>query len=302
MTMVVGTLAVVLLCASIALLSRQKPDADEKLTVVASFYPMAEFAHQVGGDHVRVTTLVKPGIEPHDYEPSPRDVANLYKAKVLVYNGAGLEKWIGKLAPDLTGHGVTLVETSQGLQLQTAPAGDSRAATDPHIWLDPVLAIQQVKRIQTALSKADPTHSKAYAQNATRYIQELQALDTDFRTGLAHCERHDIVTSHRAFGYLAAQYNLQVVNIAGLSPDDEPSPQDLATVADFVREHDVHYIFFETLVSPKLAQTIAAETGVQTMVFNPLEGLTQQQIDRGMSYTAVQKDNLQALRTALHCQ
>jgi zinc transport system substrate-binding protein len=270
-----------------------------KLRVTASFYPMAEFARHVGGSKVTVTTLVKPGVEPHDYDPSPKDIATVYKSNVLIYNGAGLEKWQSKLTNDLQSNHVTSVEASKGIPLKTD--GDN-GPIDPHVWLDPVLAQKEVANIRDAFIKADPKNRKAYATNADTYIAELQALDVDFQKGLQHCSQHEIVTSHQAFAYLAAEYQLGVHSIAGLSPDDEPSPQTLAQVADFVRANHVPYIFFENLVSPKLSATIAQETGAKTIAFNPLEGLSAADITSGKNYITVQKDNLQSLRTALHCQ
>lgn len=275
-----------------------------KLKVSASFYPMAEFARHVGGSKVAVTTLVRPGVEPHDYDPSAKDVANIYKSNVLVYNGAGLEKWEGKLANDLNSNHVLAVDASNGIQLKANDGSDAGndASTDPHVWMNPVLAQKEVANIRDAFIKADPKNRKTYETNAATYIAELQALDVDFQKGLKQCQLHDIVTSHQAFSYLAGEYNLTARGIAGLSPDNEPSPQTLAQVADFVRANHVQYIFFETLASPKLSDTIAQETGAKTIAFNPLEGLSDSEITSGKNYITVQKDNLQNLRTALNCQ
>jgi zinc transport system substrate-binding protein len=273
-----------------------------KLRVSASFYPMAEFARQVGGNHVQVTTLVKPGVEPHDYDPSPQDVATIYRSKVLIHNGAGLEKWVNKL--DLAANKVARVEASKSLNLHAKDANDTEntSATDPHVWMDPVLAQKEVSAIRDSFIKADPAHRKDYESNTAAYNAQLQALDVDFQKGLKQCAQHSVVTSHQALGYLAGEYHFTSLGIAGLSPDDEPSAQELAAVADFVHDHNIDYIFFETLVSPKLSQTIAQETGAQTIAFNPLEGLTPDEASQGKNYISVQKDNLQALRTALHCE
>jgi zinc transport system substrate-binding protein len=272
-----------------------------KLHVAASFYPMAEFARHVGGSKVSVVTLVKPGVEPHDYDPSAKDIATIYKSDVLVYNGAGLEKWEGKLASDLGANNVSAVEASRGISLRTSD-GSASAPTDPHVWMDPVIAQKEVANIRDAFIKADPKNRKAYEANAATYTAELQALDVDFQKGLQQCAQHTIVTSHQAFNYLANQYHLDVHAIAGLSPDDEPSPQALAQVADLVRAQHIRYIFFESLVSPKLSNTIAQETGAKAIAFNPLEGLSDSEILSGKNYISVQKDNLQSLRTVLDCQ
>jgi len=306
MRIIVVAVLVLLAAAGTWLTRHHHATSNGRLQVTASFYPLAEFARQVGGDNVSVTTLVQPGVEPHDYDPTPRDVAAMYTSKVFIYNGAGLETWIPRLQAELSQQGVIVVKASAGITYLAASGDEAGAeagtATDPHVWMAPELAIQEVTAIRDAFMQADPAHRQTYEANATRYIKSLSSLDSDFRAGLAHCQSREIVTSHQAFRYLATAYNLQTLSIAGLSPDDEPSPQKLAQVADFVRQHHVRYIFFEALVSPKLSQTIAQETGAQTIAFNPLEGLTQQQIASGQTYVSVQQANLQALRTALHCQ
>ena len=299
--LMIVVLAVLVAGVAIAVRRTTAPKGPQ-LAVTASFYPMAEFARQVGGDKITVTTLVKPGLEPHDYDPSPRDVAAIYNSKVLVYNGAGLEKWEGKLDADLRQHGVITVDASNGLTLKPAQTDSSEGAFDPHVWMAPQLAIPEVTNIKEALIQADPANQATYEANARGYIKQLQVLDGKFKKGLAACTSRSIVTSHQAFAYLTADYNLNALSISGLSPDDEPSPQKLAQVANFVHQNDVHYIFFEALVSPKLSQTIANETGAQTIAFNPLEGLTNAQLNSGQNYLTVQESNLQALRTALDCR
>ncbi len=300
------TLFAVLTVGGIALAQSRKPHSStgSRLRVAATFYPIAEFSRQVGGTAVEVHTLVKPGTEPHDYDPSPQDIAGIYNSRVLVYNGAGLERWVGKLQNSLAKNGVVSVNTSSGLHLRAKDPTDTEntSATDPHVWLDPALAMHQVTEIKAGLTAADPTHQALYERNANTYIAKLRELDTAFRSGLASCQLHDIVTSHQAFSYLAAQYGLHAIGIAGLSPDDEPSPAKLAQVADFAKNNNVRYIFFETLANPKLSQTIAQEIGAQTIVFNPLEGLTNAQVDDGQNYISVQQANLRALRTALDCK
>lgn len=301
MKKVVIATGIILALAAIGLLAMQHtaPTSD-KLPVTASFYPLAEFARQVGGDKVAVTTLIRPGVEPHDYDPTPKDVAKIYQSKVLVYNGAGLEPWVQKISNDAQKSGVSLVQTSKGLNLLAKT--EDHSSTDPHVWMDPVLAMQQVTAIKNAFIQADPANRTTYQANAQAYLAQLKELDAAFRHGLAQCQLRDIVTSHQAFAYLAKEYGLNALAISGLSPDDEPSPQELANVANFARAHRVTHIFFETLVSPKLSQTIAREVGAQTIVFNPLEGLTPDEMRAGKNYITVQKQNLQALQTALHCE
>lgn len=283
------------------------PSSEDKVRVSATFYPMAEFARQVGGDVVDVTTLVSPGVEPHDYDPTPQDMAGVHKSQVFIYNGAGFEPWAEKISDELSSDGVVVVNASDGIELMTRDDSDSEGGSgsessyDPHVWLDPVLASQQVDNIKEGLIEADPQNEAVYEANASAFKVKLADLDNAYRTGLADCGRVDIVTSHQAFKYLAARYGIEVTAISGLSPDEEPSPKRLAEIAEFARQNDVRYIFFETLLSPKLAETIADELGVGTLVFNPLEGLTEQEIAEGMDYLSVQRDNLEKLRTSLDC-
>lgn len=284
------------------LVLRQASNKDnDKVTVTASFYPMAEFARQVGGEKVAVTTLTGPGVEPHDYDPRPQDISRLYRSDVFVYNGAGLEHWADRIKDEASHHGVEVVRASDGVKLLPS-TNDASSPADPHIWLDPVRAQQQVRHIADGLRRVDPNHAEYYQARAQAYIAKLRALDSAFQSGLSTCDTRDVVTSHQAFGYVAQRYNLNLTSISGLSPDNEPSPQKLAEVAQFVKDNHVRYIFFETLVSPKLADTIAQETGAKTLVFNPIEGLTEKEMQQGQNYLSIQKENLQNLRLALNCK
>ncbi len=272
---------------------QNQPGQDSgRMQVTASFYPLAHLAQVVGKENVEVTNLTPPGSEPHDFDPSPRDIVQLHNSKVFLYNGVGLESWASRVILELEQKGVRIVEASEGLEL----LGD-----DPHVWLDPVLMQQEVNMIASTFVVADAVHAPQYMANARAYAQELEQLDADFVQGLKTCKRKDIVTSHAAFGYLAKRYGLNMVALSGLSPDAEPAPSKLAEVSRFVRERGVTHIFFETLVSPKLAQVIAQETGAHTISFNPLEGLTSEEVVQGKTYISVQRENLQALRIALDC-
>lgn len=273
-----------------------------RLKVSASFYTMAEFARRVGRDKVDVTTIIPPGVEPHDYDPTPQDIATVHDSKVFIYNGASLELWAVKLRDELKSDGITVVRASNGINLiPGSEEGEDKSTYDPHVWLDPVLAQQEVDNIRDGLIKADPADKQTYVQNAKAYNEKLAILDTAFRSSLAECSRRDIITSHQAFKYLGNRYHLDVLAISGLSPDEEPSPQKLAEVTQFARQHDIHYIFFEKLVNPKLSQAIASEVGAKTLVLDPLEGLAQDEINQGKDYLSVQRENLANLRAALNC-
>jgi len=265
--------------------------ADGKLKVVATFYPLAEFARQVGGAKVEVVTIIPAGSEPHDFEPTPRDIAGINSASVFIYNGSPLDPWAEKVAADLP-------PSTLSIGMAKALGIDS---SDPHFWLDPVLAAKEVEAIRDAFSAADPARSGDYAANANLYLSKLKTLDADFAAGLSSCAQHEIFTSHEAFAYLARRYGLSQVPITGISPDAEPSARALADLATLARAKGIKYIFFETLASPKLAQTLASEIGAQTLVLNPLEGLTAEETKSGMDYISVMRQNLANLKIALQC-
>jgi zinc transport system substrate-binding protein len=254
-------------------------DASNRTDVVAAFYPLAWAAERVGGDQVQVRNLTPPGTEPHDVELTARDVERIRSADVVLYLGGGFQPAVEEAAEGAEGTTVDLLEDPIG--------------RDPHIWLDPVRFAQVVTRVAAALGRTEA---------AAGTLADLRELDRDFARGLARCSRREIVTAHEAFGYLARRYGLEQVAITGLSPESEPTPRELERVIERVRATKAKTVFFETLVSPRLAQTVARETGASTAVLNPLEGLTEEQADSGEDYLSLMRDNLATLRRALGCR
>ncbi len=268
-----------------------------KVSVVASFYPLFEFAQRVGGDRVQVRNLVPPGAEPHDYEPTPQDLIALRNAKLLIYNGAGLEPWITKLLPQLP-ETVVKIEATKDLRLIKG----ENAGLDPHVWLDPILAQQQVDNILAGLMSADPTEAQAaYEANAAKLKEELLALHGRFAATLAKCKQKTVITSHESLGYLAKRYGLELIAISGLSPEAEPTPTKLKEVAQQARRHGVRVIYVEPLVSPRTGETIAREVGASIRVLNPLEGLSEAELTAGKNYFTVMDENLRTLAEGLNC-
>ena len=283
---------------------------DGRLRVLTSFYPMYDFACKIGGDCIDVTNMVPSGTEPHDWEPSTNDLKNLEKADVFIYNGADMEPWADDL---LVSRSDTLrvVEASENVELRTTDGEHEHAHEhedadhhhgdfDPHVWLDPENAKIEMEAIGDALCAADPENSTVFQSNYEKYAAELDALDAEFREKLAPLPNRTIVVAHEAFGYLCDAYGLTQVGIEGLSPDSEPDPGRMAEVIDFVREHSISTIFFEELVSPKVAEAIASETGAQAKMLSPLEGLSDEQAAAGADYFSVMHDNLAALMEALN--
>ena len=282
---------------------------DGRLRVLTSFYPMYDFACKIGGDCIDVTNMVPSGTEPHDWEPSTNDLKNLEKADVFIYNGADMEPWADDLLVSRSDK-LHVVEASENVELRTTDGEHEHAHEhegadhhhgdfDPHVWLDPENAKIEMEAIRDALCAADPENSTVFQSNYEKYAAELDALDAEFREKLAPLPNRTIVVAHEAFGYLCDAYGLTQVGIEGLSPDSEPDPGRMAEVIDFVREHSISTIFFEELVSPKVAEAIASETGAQAKMLSPLEGLSDEQAAAGADYFSVMHDNLAALMEAL---
>ena len=268
----------------------------DKVKVAASFYPMADFAQKIGGDNVEVVCLVPAGTEPHDWEPSTTDMRTIAAADVFVYSGSGMESWVEDSLGNL-GKDAIAVETSANVTLRGGSASDSD--TDPHVWLDPQNAKLQMRAIADALVAADPAHEKEYEANYAYMAGQLDELDAQFSSTLAACPNHTIVVAHEAFGYLCNAYGLTQLGIEGLSADSEPDAARMAQIVDFVRANNVTTIFAEELLSPKVAEAIASETGAQVAILNPIEGLDDEALANGADYFSVMRDNLAALEKAL---
>ncbi|MEJ3746578.1 metal ABC transporter substrate-binding protein [Actinomycetes bacterium KLBMP 9797] len=285
----------------------------DKVGIVAAFYPLQFVAEKVGGDAVSVTNLTKPGAEPHDLELNPDQVAQLADAKLVVYLKGfqpAVDEAVEQQAKDKAfeaSSAVTLLDAAaddhghEGEATPSAKEEEHEEATggkDPHVWLDPTRLASIADKFAERLGQADPDHAADYTARAATLRSDLDKLDQEYAAGLKTCQRREIITSHTAFGYLADKYKLEQVGITGLTPEDEPSPQRLAAVATEAKEHGATTIFFETLVSPKVAETIAKEVGAKTAVLDPLEGL---QPGSTGDYFSVMRENLTTLRTALGC-
>jgi zinc transport system substrate-binding protein len=255
-----------------------------KKEVAASFYPLAFAAEELGGDSVHVVNLTPPGTEPHDLEPTPSDVRDLKSADLVLLLGHGFQPQLEEAA----GAGDEVVN------LLDTPGLNRFANDDPHVWLDPVRYELIVRRIGEELGAPE--------SSIQQFVARLKALNREYRSRLANCARDDIVTSHEAFGYLAQRYGLHQIPITGLSPEAEPSPKDLGRVVDLVRSTHATTVFFETLVSPRIAKAVASETGARTAVLNPIEGLEPSEERKGDDYFTLMRSNLASLRGALGCR
>ncbi|OXM88202.1 metal ABC transporter substrate-binding protein [Paenibacillus rigui] len=295
-----------------------KPKAslvEDKVNVVASFYPLYDFTKKIGGDHVNVINLVPTGVEPHDWSPKSRDMQNLSKAQMFVYLGAGFEGWVhdtlGSLPKDSK---VAVVEASKGVQLLASSEEEhnhsesskeekghehNESEYDPHVWLSPVNAKIIAQNIKDQLVAVDGAHKSEYEANFAKLAAQLDQLHAKYKDSLTKLPKKQIVVTHQSFGYLAKEYGLSQMPILGLSPDSEPTSKDLQAINEFIRSNHIQYIFFEELVSDRLAKTLAKDAKVETLVLNPVEGLTEQQAKSGADYISLMESNLNNLIKAL---
>ena len=289
----------------------EKQSVSDKLQVAASFYPMAEFARNVGGDKAEVFVLVPDGADAHDWEPSPSDLSRLGKAQVFVYNGV-VEPWAKQALTALSERKILAVQTGLGLYERAGETheeehhhhdhGCAHGKQDPHVWISPKKAIKQVERITAVLCEADAKNAKYYQDNSAKYVEQLKALDIQLTNLAKNAPRKVFVTAHAAFGHLADDYGLKQLAVNGLSPHAEPTPADLQRLIKVVQEENVRYVFFETLTDPKLAKLVADETGAEISVLDPLEGLNEEGRKNKLDYLQIMQRNIHNLQIALNAK
>jgi zinc transport system substrate-binding protein len=271
------------------------------LQVVASHYPVQFLVEQVGGDMVSLETLTAPGAEPHDLELTPQQVGEVQQAAAVFYIG-NFQPAVDEAVAESSGTTVDLTEGLPLLEGEEHAEGDEHAegeehgGTDPHVWLDPVLMQQMSTTVADTLAEVDPDNAQTFQDNSARLNEELATLNTEWAQGTANCEIDTLVVSHEAFGYLANQYGFEQRGIAGLTPENEPSAAAIAELAQFVRENAVTTVYTETLVDPAVAETVAAEAGVQTAVLDPLEGPPAEG-----DYLGAMRDNLVTVKAGQSC-
>ncbi|MGI0065312.1 MAG: metal ABC transporter solute-binding protein, Zn/Mn family [Nitrosotalea sp.] len=282
--------------------------SDNKLKVAASFFPLYEFARNVGGNKTDVYSFLPIGEEPHEWEPSIQEIEELHGTKLFIYNGAGMESYISKYMESGEFQNMTFVKATDGITLLKADSAEddkeilAQGGMDPHVWNDPIFAEQEVTNIKNAIQKVDPANAQYYENNANAYIAKLTALDNDIKTGLSHCKKDTFVSFHNAFSYFSNRYGIHDVWISGMAPEVDVPPQDIQRVIQIAKDNDVKVIFSEDLVDPRLANTLASEVGAQVLILSPLEGINQTEQQEGKTYLDKWYQNLHNLRTALECQ
>lgn len=294
--------------------------------VYTSIYPLYDFTKKIGGNKVTVINIAPAGSEPHSYEPSSKLVADLSKATLFLYHGAGMEPYLNKLLNTLQGTPLLMIEASRGISLIThqeekhkekheeeqqkydentaSPEADEHhhGQTDPHTWLSPICAQQLCQNILQALIQVDPANQSYYTENYHAVEKRLTKLDQEYRQSFSNCKNKELVVTHEAFGYLCREYGLTQIAVMGLSAETEPTPGTLREVIDFVRARKINYIFFEALYSPKVADTISRETKAKILVLNPLGSLSEKAMQNGEDYFSIMKQNLANLQKALESE
>ncbi len=296
-------------------------DENQRIKVVSSFFPLYDFVRMIGGDHVNVTNMVPAGVEPHDWTPKSQDMKLISEADLFIYQGAGFEGWIDDVLSGISSENLLIIEASNGIELLPSTPepeehehhghdheeleNDQRSelhdhgAYDPHTWLSPKSAIRMAENIFIGMKQADPAHASDYDANFNKLNSELTKLEQQYASQLTNLTKKEIVVSHQAFGYLARDYGLVQMPLMGIAAESEPTAQSLKAISEFVREHEVKYIFTEQLLSDALARTLADDLGVNTLMLHPLEGLTSDEMTRNETYISLMEHNLNQLMKAL---
>lgn len=279
----------------------QKEKEQGKINIVASFYPLAYIATVVGDGFVSVENLVPAGTEPHDFEPSPRQLVDIGQSDLFLYNGAGFEPWVNKWEKSVPTRPAQVINMAEALKEQGVVFIEENGAINPHFWLDPVLFGEEVKIVRDTLVAIDSEHEAVFRENADRLVKELSDLDQRFRDGLSSCALRDVIVLHEAFVYLSRQYGFTATSIAGISPEEEPSPKELVRIITLARDKGVKHVFSETIASPKFSEAVAREIGGTMLVLNPIESMTPSEVQSGQDYISAMGMNLNNLRSAMAC-
>ncbi len=286
----------------------ERAQEEKEILVVASFYPLFELSSMIGGDRVEVVNLTPLGVDPHDFEPSLRDLSKIERADIFLYNGGGLDPWAEKKDHELEEReDIVVLNMSSYFHLIEEDKDDLHEEdhhhhADPHIWLDPLMVGEMIDIILDNLIKVDPLGEEYYKENAKKPQALAEELHNQYKTGLSDCRLTNVVISHASLGYLAKRYNFEMISISGISPQEEPSPQKMAQITEMIREKGVGHVFFETTIPSNLASTIANETESEVLIFNPAANLTKEDVAQEKNYFSLMRDNLEQLRTALDCR
>jgi zinc transport system substrate-binding protein len=337
----IGLVSLILIAAfafTVCQRKEEKAETAPKIQIITTLFPLYDFAKNIGQDKVEVVLLLPPGVEPHSFEPKPEDIVRINKADLFIYTGKYMEPWAVDILKGLDNKNLMVVDSSQGISLmeekgeQEHQHGEEhskkeitihgeahkhlkkeehehrhkeghRHEMDPHFWLDFVNAQKMVDHILEGLVKKDPTHKELYSKNAEQYKSKLNGLDQKFKGALSRCKKKVFVhAGHFAFGYLAKRYSLEYVSAYGFSPDAEPSPKKLIELTKTLKKHGLGHIYYEELITPRVAETIAKETGASLLMLHGAHNLTKEEFDKGVTFVSIMEENLNNLRVGLQCQ
>ncbi|KEK24958.1 metal ABC transporter substrate-binding protein [Bacillus gaemokensis] len=283
---------------------------DGKLTVYTTIFPLADFAKKIGGDYVNVEAIYPPGADSHTYEPSQKQTVQVAKADLFVYNGAELEPFAEKMEKALKKENVKIVNASKGIELRASSEeehhdheeghkeDEHHHDKDPHVWLDPTLAMKQAEKIKNALVSLQPDHKKEFEKNFAALQTKFTDLDDQFKSVVASPKTKEILVSHAAYGYWEQRYGLKQIPVAGISASDEPSQKELANITKTAKDHDLKYILFETFSTPKVAEVIQKETGTKILRLNHLATISEDDAKKNKDYFTLMEENVNALKEA----
>jgi zinc transport system substrate-binding protein len=287
--------------------AKESSSEDQKLRVIATIFPIYDFARNIGGDKTKVTMLLPPATDAHHYELKPEDIVKVSKTEIFLFTNFEMEQWAYKIinaAAENTN--ILAVESGNGallLPLDEEEEKNHVSKFDPHIWLDFDNAQKMVDNIATAFIKKDQRHSDYYLKNAHDYKLKLIALDKKYRKELTKCSTRVVLDAgHRAFCYLAQKYNLKYMAAYNISADAEPSPQKILTLIRQVKAMKIPYIYYEGLIVPNLAQMIVRETGAGLLKLNNGHNITSEDIKKGKSFISLMEENLINLKKGMQCR
>ncbi len=284
----------------------QESSRMKKLKVITTLFPLYDMAKNIGADKVDVSLLLPPGVEAHSFEPKPSDIVKINEADVFVYTGKFMEPWAEDVIKGAANKNLIVVDASRGTKMIPGvfhDADEPAGSLDPHIWLDFDNAKIMVKNIMQAFQLKDGANKDFYERKAENYSNKLTELDTLYKMTLAACKDKEIVYGgHYAFGYMAKRYGLKYLAAQGVSPDSEPTANNLIKLVEQIKKDKIRYIFYEELTSPKIAETIAGETKTKMLLLNAAHNLSRDQFEQGLSFFDILKNDLENMRVGLECK
>jgi zinc transport system substrate-binding protein len=287
---------------------------EDQLIIYTTIFPLQDFTKKIGGDHVLVESVFPPNADAHTYEPTTKQMVKMAEADLFIYTGIGLEGFAEKAHETLETENVKVIKAGDGIELIKSKDEDEHADKhedehtdehthhddlDPHVWLDPVLAVQLAENIKNALVELKPEAKKDFEENFEQLKEQLNDLDQQFKDVVQNAERSEIVVSHAAYGYWENRYGIQQIYISGLSPTSEPSQKELAEIIEFAKKHNIKYVIFEQNVSNNIANIVQSELGAEALTLHNLESITEEEMKNGEDYFSLMKQNLETLKKAL---